>query len=203
MAVAAVCLLMLIGAAVVYLTCIVKTTEAHPIAIDASENVAIISDGQGFSQQFTSPVDHLTGVTVRASLPGGKPETGEIVFALRDEQENIIAQQAFEAAKIRSNAPMNIAFPEYEQAQGKAFTLEIQGTELAGDTPVGFRGGNEGIGIMTLPDGSAVEDRALSLTVTSISYTYSVWFVVAAIMVVSALLPVLAVCANGKERGAK
>jgi|GEM_PF-6147624 len=139
----AILLMIFVGVAAFFL-CRVEDEGTILVYNGASETVAAISDGESFSQRFTSPNNGLIKINVRIAIENGKPENGEVLFTLRDGNGDVVGEQATDVSRLRSNGPVLMAFDEQKKSEGETYELTVATDGIASESALSLLGEIQG-----------------------------------------------------------
>jgi hypothetical protein len=179
-------LLALLGG-IAYYSCVITEEEITPVFSGVSEIICSVSDGQSHTQTFIAPENNMLKTTVRLAYENGKPESGELVFTLKDQSGAMAGEIVIDTAGTRNNSPVAIAFDMQKDSKGKEYTLILATRGIAEATPVSLRG--------ETTDGVA----NAFLSTTNEKYRYPASFLIIMLVAAVGLLPALAVGKNKKE----
>ena len=136
-------LVIFVGVAAFFL-CQVEDESTILVYNGASETVAALSDGESFSQRFTSPNNGLVKINVRIAIENGKPENGEVLFTLRDGNGDVVGEQATDVSRLRSNGPVLMAFDEQKESEGETYELTVATDGIASESALSLMGETQG-----------------------------------------------------------
>lgn len=177
----AIFLAMLLGI-VVYFACVVADEEVVPVYGSVTEAVCSVSEGESYTQGFTATENNATKVTVRMSFEDGKPESGEIILAVKDESGTVVGENIVDVSTIRAASALAVAFDMEKQSKGKAYEVVLSTRGIGEETPVSLMG----------------EAPNAFLSVSYVRYRHPVYFLVIMLVVAVGLLPALVVGKNKK-----
>lgn len=153
------------GAALLFLDS-TQTETTLPLIGKHSESLGQLTPDSAAAQTFTAAEDGLVSVEVMVTTYAKKVTEGTLSLHLLDEGGNEVAAADFAAADLKNTAFVTFRLDKPQKSAGKQYTLRAS-SDITDQRGVSLRiGPAEGVGTLTLADGTVDPDNVMNIRLT-------------------------------------